>query len=542
MRVPPEKRQMDNAAVNLLDQTRIHFTDYEAMERIAVFCVLGNEEFSKVDVHKRAQAIQSLMRNDEKLKESTDELKEHLTNTLKTDVTEQYKEGAKTDWLIKEFLYPFKDPRDQSARNFTDQQLDSTELFYCLIDETAQTFKQGMIVSATVIRVYAQNEQMPARIQCRLENGLDANINENDADFFGTVQKGSIVQGRVNSIKIGQSSKDETFSVNLKCKQNDLRRLDMFVGELENNIPEEDLIDQKFSVQEEMAMQTRAKMQIAMRRIQHGRFANITCEKAVENLKREDNGEFYFRPSSRGSNNLTLTWKFFETNIVHIDIQEFDKAVGANIGSRLKISNEYYETLQEIVERYITPCNRSLREVTLHAKFLRCKSMDEMKTHLENEKKQDAAKIPYRVTILDEYPQHLILAYIPKTDVVREFIKVKPRGYFFHQRYLCPFQMLINWFKKNFKNRDYQTLLRRATSPQRIGGGVPRKPDIPQLRPSGPVDGGMEVDQQASGFGRDGNKAAYGRGGATMGGRSNRQPAEADTGNNWGSGGGGDDF
>lgn len=225
---------------------------------------------------------------------------------------------------------------------------------------------------------------MPARIQCRLENGLDANINQNDADFFSTVTKGSIVQGRVSTIKVGQSNKDENFSVQLKCKQNDLRRLDMFVGELE--VPEEDLIDQKFTVQEEHANNMRTKMQIAMRRIQHARFANITCEKAVENLKREDNGEFYFRPSSRGTNHLTLTWKFFETNIVHINIEEFDKAVGANIGSRLKISNEYYETLQEIVERYITPCNRSLREVIMHPKFLRCKTMDEMKSNLESEK------------------------------------------------------------------------------------------------------------------------------------------------------------
>merc|ERR1719265_2021903 len=265
--------------------------------------------------------------------------------------------------------------------------------------------------------------------------------------------KGSIVQGRVQNIKFGQSTKDENFSVNLKCKKNDLRRLDFVVGELEN-VPEEDLIDQKFSVQEEAAVQIRQKMQIPMRRIQHPRLSNVQSESAVKNLNREDNGEFYFRPSSRGINHLTLTWKFFESNIVHIDIEEFDKAVGANIGSRLKISNEYYETLQEIVERYITPCNRSLREVIQHPKFLRSKSMDEMRAQLESEKAQDSAKIPYRVTILDEYPQHLILAYIPKTDVVREFIKVKPRGYFFHQRYLCPFQTLINWFKKNYKNRD----------------------------------------------------------------------------------------
>lgn len=38
-----------------------------------------------------------------------------------------------------------------------DPKFESKELFYCLIDETERTFKQGMIVSATIVRVYNQN-------------------------------------------------------------------------------------------------------------------------------------------------------------------------------------------------------------------------------------------------------------------------------------------------------------------------------------------------------------------------------------------------
>ena len=71
-------------------------------------------------------------------------------------------------------------------------------------------------------------------------------------------------------------------------------------------------------------------------------------------MKKEDNGEFYFRPSSRGIDNLTLTWKFFENNIVHIDIKETEKAIGANIGSKLWINEDSFDNLQDIVERYIT--------------------------------------------------------------------------------------------------------------------------------------------------------------------------------------------
>lgn len=52
-------------------------------------------------------------------------------------------------------------------------------------------------------------------------------------------------------------------------------------------------------------------------------------------LQKDENGEFYFRPSSKGNNNLSLTWKFFENNIVHIDIKELDKVPGASIGNKL---------------------------------------------------------------------------------------------------------------------------------------------------------------------------------------------------------------
>ena len=57
-----------------------------------------------------------------------------------------------------------------------------------------------------------------------------------------------------------------------------------------------------------------------MRRINHPKFMNINSLKAAEVLKDLEFGEFVFRPSSKGPDNITLTWKFFTNNIVHIDI------------------------------------------------------------------------------------------------------------------------------------------------------------------------------------------------------------------------------
>jgi transcription elongation factor SPT6 len=81
-----------------------------------------------------------------------------------------------------------------------------------------------------------------------------------------------------------------------------------------------------------------------------------------------------FRPSSKGNDNLTLTWKFYTNNIVHMDIEETDKPIGASIGNKLQISDETFESIQEIIDRYIIPCNRALREVIHHIKFMQCHS------------------------------------------------------------------------------------------------------------------------------------------------------------------------
>jgi len=173
-------------------------------------------------------------------------------------------------------------------------------------------------------------------------------------------------------------------------------------------------------------------------------------------LQDADIGDFLFRPSTRSDNSITLTWKYYKKTLMHIDIQEIDKQEGAAIGNRLHISNESFDTLREIVERYIIPCNRLLREVTSHAKF--CEGIDtyqDLSDLVANEKKANPATIPYRFGVLSAYPGHVVLVYVPKEKVVKEFIRVKPMGFFFHDTYLTPFQALINWFKDNWRDRAY---------------------------------------------------------------------------------------
>jgi len=202
------------------------------------------------------------------------------------------------------------------------------------------------------------------------------------------------------------------------------------------------------------------------RRIAHEKFKNISSRRALAELHDAEVGDFVFRPSTRDDNHITLTWKFWKKHFVHIDIAEHDKHPGSAIGSRLVISTDYYENLREIVERYIIPCNRLVRDVIGHAKWSDLDKWEEFEESLKSEKASDKTRIPYRFAILPQYPQHVVLAYVPREKVVKEFIKVRPKGYFFHEQNLTPFLNLVNWFKETWSSKDYQRQLRRQKSPR----------------------------------------------------------------------------
>lgn len=76
------------------------------------------------------------------------------------------------DMTIKELTAPYFDPR--ALRHPEKVNIPNEKLLYLLIDETEMTFRKGMLVTATVSKVF-ENKAI-----CRLENGLTAVILEQD--------------------------------------------------------------------------------------------------------------------------------------------------------------------------------------------------------------------------------------------------------------------------------------------------------------------------------------------------------------------------
>ena len=204
---------------------------------------------------------------------------------------------------------------------------------------------------------------------------------------------------------------------------------------------------------------TRRNSRYTPRKIKHPRFKNISLTAAQEYLQEREIGDFVIRPASKGSLFLNITWKISTDNIAHLEIKEGMKANNDIISKQLTLDKDNYESLDEIIERYIKPCNNLVAQIREHKKYMDM-PLDYVKQTLIDEKKNDSTTIPYYISFTPELPQFLILSYIAKQfDIKHEHIKIKPEALHFHNNKFATIRKLIAWFKQKLKTPEYQKYL-----------------------------------------------------------------------------------
>ncbi|CAM1294071.1 SUPT6H (predicted) [Pycnogonum litorale] len=138
---------------------------------------------------------------------------------------------------------------------------------------------------------------------------------------------------RVIKIDIGR------FNVDLTCKSFDLcDKNNEFKPpkDVYYDFDEEDK-DRKINaeIQKKKSRQTYIK-----RVIFHPSFHNISFKDAEKLLIDMDQGEVVVRPSNKGADHLTATWKVHVRINQHIDVKEEDKKNAFSLGQSLHIQNE----------------------------------------------------------------------------------------------------------------------------------------------------------------------------------------------------------
>jgi len=325
--------------------------------------------------------------------------------------------------------------------------MDFNTLFDCLTGTSDETFCKGMIVNVRVL-AYSRDvntNNVPVIIEgCELRSSLpikDITGNQSADNFY--VPEGTILTARIMDIdKENFKCKLRADSRNLNDKSQDPPKPNDYSLE-DDPVETDDLSDKK-----------RAEKQVLSRVVVHHLFKNITAEEAEKYLSdtKKDIGEIVIRPSSRGYENLTLSWKFYDGLLIHIDIVEEDKPNRWSLGKKLKIGEETFDDLNEIIVTYVDPIIMHSQWVTKHHKF-KSGNRHLIEQALASEKYKDPGSIPYAFGIAHEHPGRFTLYYQPRNIPCREYITPTSKGLRFRGTNFRDMQELILWFKKHYKEQ-----------------------------------------------------------------------------------------
>ncbi|KAH7843835.1 hypothetical protein Vadar_021229 [Vaccinium darrowii] len=448
--------------IDLLDDTRIHPESYGLAQELAKDIFLADTEGDdNHDMHDDDDVLEIAI---EHVREKSDLLKRFNVVVYANDKGWENKRET-LDSIRLELIQGFQDWRRQYVERSPEDE------FYMISGETEDTLAEGRIVQATVRRV------QPQRAICALESGLTGVLTREDytddwkdeSDLSEKLHEGDILTCRIKSIQINR------YQVFLTCRENEMRSnrhqnhrtMDPFYHE-----------DQSSSQSDkEKARKEReiAKKHFKSRMIVHPRFQNITADEAMEFLSDKEPGESIFRPSSRGPSFLTLTLKVYDGVFAHKDIVEGGKEHKditslLRIGKTLKIGEDTFEDLDEVMDRYVDPLVTHLKMMLSYRKF-RKGTKAEVDEVLRLEKSEYPMRIVYCFGISHEHPGTFILTYIRSTNPHHEYIGLYPKGFKFRKKMFEDIDRLVAYFQRHIDDPQHDS----AQSIRSVAAMVPMR-------------------------------------------------------------------
>ncbi|KAK4315769.1 hypothetical protein Pmani_013007 [Petrolisthes manimaculis] len=467
--------------IEVLDSTRIHPEAYDWARKMAVDALEYEDEEGKP-----AEALEEILETPERLSElDLEAFATELQNQgFGKKSTTLYDIRHELNHRYKDFRLPFRSPTPE-------------EVFNVLTKESPETFYVGKLVQVSVtnfIHRKPRGDQLdnanPVRnedtglwqcpfclkndfpelsevwshfdagdcpgqaigIRVRLDNGISGFISiKNLSDKTVTnpaerVRRDGLVLCRIMKID------PEKFSVELTSRTSDLQDRDRKWKATRDAYYDHETEEKDLNLDKKKREKT--KTQYQKRVIAHASFRNIDYNEAEKVMQNLEQGEVIIRPSSKGNDHLTATWKVTEGICQHIDIQEQDKQNDFSLGQKLWIGNEEFEDLDEIIARYITPMAMNVRQI-LEYKYYKESVMgnkEKASEFLKEDKKKNPKTIPYLFSPSKELPGKFLLSYLPRTKVIHEYVTVNPEGFKFRQRMQhSNLASLLKWFKQNFR-------------------------------------------------------------------------------------------
>ncbi|KAF4012148.1 hypothetical protein G4228_003879 [Cervus hanglu yarkandensis] len=468
--------------IEVLDGSRVHPETYEWARKMAVDALEYDESAEDANP---AGALEEILENPERLKDlDLDAFAEELERQGYGDkhIT-LYDIRAELSCRYKDLRTAYRSPNTE-------------EIFNMLTKETPETFYIGKLIICNVTGIahrrpqgesydqairndetglwqcpFCQQDNFPELsevwnhfdsgscpgqaigVKTRLDNGVTGFI---PTKFLSDkvvkrpeerVKVGMTVHCRIMKIDI------EKFSADLTCRTSDLMDRNN-----EWKLPKDTYYDFDAEAadhkQEEDLKRKQQRTTYIKRVIAHPSFHNINFKQAEKMMETMDQGDVIIRPSSKGENHLTVTWKVSDGIYQHVDVREEGKENAFSLGATLWINSEEFEDLDEIVARYVQPMASFARDLLNHKYYQDCSGGDRKKLEelLIKTKKEKPTFIPYFICACKELPGKFLLGYQPRGKPRIEYVTVTPEGFRYRGQVFPTVNGLFRWFKDHYQD------------------------------------------------------------------------------------------
>ncbi|KAA3464547.1 transcription elongation factor SPT6-like [Gossypium australe] len=428
------------------DGTRIHPESYELAERL-VEAVCNNITETPLEyVKNEPQVLSTFDINDfsDNYEKETGENRRENFYLIKIellhgflDSRKPYKPPSPNEEFI-ELLHGFLDSRKPYKPPSPNEE------FNMICGKNGTAVAEGRFVQAIVRHV------RPQQAFCVLDSGLTGIIMKDD---FLDEDDDCSLQNKLHEGTMYRIEKSKCQAL-LTCKESEMKRIkyENFC-EVDPYYHEGGIIplnqQHKSCIEEKLG-----KEHFMPRTISHPCLRNMTMDEAMEFLSDKDAGESIFRPSSRGPSYLTLTLKIF-TELYWERSQGYQKH--APSWENIKIGDNTFGDLDEVMDRYVAPLVKHLKEMLSFRKFKR-DSKAEVDGILTAEKAEYPLRIVYYFGVSYEHPGTFILSYIRSKNLHHEYIGLLPNGFKFRKQTFEKIEHLAGYFQTNINALQHKSL------------------------------------------------------------------------------------
>ncbi|TID29825.1 hypothetical protein CANINC_001574 [Pichia inconspicua] len=423
--------------VELLDATRIHPEDYDLSRKVAGDA-LDLEEEDRAELEAESGGIIGKL-----FDEGVEKLDELLLEGYAKQLEELGLHKRTTLEMIKEELQNNYEELRKSFHILTD-----VEVFQMLTNESDESFRRGVIVPVIIQKV--DNRY----ILCVTQNGINGNISRANAVPYGDASslltkytQGQAVQAVVKNVEYADFKAEFSLLKEDIVNAKSIKRGDRVKGLWNFEAEQKDLARER----EAEMRENRGNKRI----LKHPFFRNFDSRQAEDYLASRDNGEFVIRPSNKGNDHLTITWKVDNQLFQHLDVIEKDKPNEYSLGRILKVDDFQYHDLDELIVSHINNLHAKVEAMKNHEKF-RNEPVNDARDWLVRYSKANNNRSCYCFCFNHKAPGWFFLLFKLNDASDKTYtwnVKVLPNGYMLHKNSYPDMVHLCNGFKKLLQNQ-----------------------------------------------------------------------------------------